>query len=892
MEEDRRELESLWAYYTAAAEIRGRSGRERTVPYEDRLLYPQSAFSLYWFFWQDPAGLNPLTRAFLGDREAMETLAPEGTPPEGQDRWRLEGFPLDENQEAAIRAALSAPVSFIQGPPGTGKTETILNLANRAARLGKTVAIVSTNNSALENIVEKINDPKADGQPGWDWLRRHFARLGNKKNRQEFRGAGPREFRFQNTREAIGPLTVSREGTIGAEDFLGEYPVITSTIHSLKHCFRDGLAYLYDYVIMDESSQTDGVAGLVAMSAAKRLVLVGDPKQLPPVISSDFAQELAARAAEEGWALPKDHLVREDRSFLDVCLDVFGERTAKTVLRCHYRCHPGIIGFCAKEVYKEEGLKICTPNYDQTARVPVKVLWFEGNYCERRALPAKEGEAARVSKHNQKQVRCFMEEEWPRLRERVLEENPPSVCILSPFRGQLASLDEAIRADLARHRRGAEVVLEDRQSEEEGYEPPMLTIHKAQGRGYDIIYLLPVEDGDWEWPWSQKMRLINVAVSRAKKELRVILSTALMERGIQEELTGGYIRPEEGDAAPGEEKDQRFLQKLVGYIREENLSLEQETGVRGYPKSQYEYGFHPSARRSVFDQLPQKRQESPREEDRSKPERCVEAALEKLLADAKEKGIDLALYRNVPLRVLRDGKGALPRLGQDRQELVSIWEKGHLDFVICRKIWEKSPGGTSYSREKLLLAVEVDGEYHRKPGPEGDAQRKRDERKNTLAREVLGADCYDGNRREGQEVRGAGAFAFLRLPTDGTACLETRALWQEAPEELQSRYFPLEDLLEARLEQTREDGWYLRVDLLSWLCAQDSCKEKSLQRAYLRLVAAGLLGEDRTPTGKGQELGLIHVTRAIQLPYYNIAFPRENRDKILELLSRPEEGAP
>ena len=40
-------------------------------------------------------------------------------------------------------------ISVIQGPPGTGKTQTILNIIANILMQGKTVQIVSNNNSAI-----------------------------------------------------------------------------------------------------------------------------------------------------------------------------------------------------------------------------------------------------------------------------------------------------------------------------------------------------------------------------------------------------------------------------------------------------------------------------------------------------------------------------------------------------------------------------------------------------------------------------------------------------------------------------------------------------------------------------------------------------------------------
>ena len=57
-------------------------------------------------------------------------------------------FGLNQSQKLAVERALSSKISIIQGPPGTGKTQTILNIIANIVLNGKTVAVVSNNNSA------------------------------------------------------------------------------------------------------------------------------------------------------------------------------------------------------------------------------------------------------------------------------------------------------------------------------------------------------------------------------------------------------------------------------------------------------------------------------------------------------------------------------------------------------------------------------------------------------------------------------------------------------------------------------------------------------------------------------------------------------------------------
>ena len=65
-------------------------------------------------------------------------------------------FGCNASQQKAVQAAFENQISIIQGPPGTGKTQTILNIVANIILQGKTVMVVSNNNSAIENVVEKM----------------------------------------------------------------------------------------------------------------------------------------------------------------------------------------------------------------------------------------------------------------------------------------------------------------------------------------------------------------------------------------------------------------------------------------------------------------------------------------------------------------------------------------------------------------------------------------------------------------------------------------------------------------------------------------------------------------------------------------------------------------
>lgn len=86
-------------------------------------------------------------------------------------------FGCNISQKKAVEAALTHQVSVIQGPPGTGKTLTILNIIANLLIAGKTVLVVSNNNSAVNNVAEKLE------QEGLGFI---VAKLGSVQKKEEF----------------------------------------------------------------------------------------------------------------------------------------------------------------------------------------------------------------------------------------------------------------------------------------------------------------------------------------------------------------------------------------------------------------------------------------------------------------------------------------------------------------------------------------------------------------------------------------------------------------------------------------------------------------------------------------------------------------------------------
>jgi len=116
---------------------------------------------------------------FVSSETALATyLNPRIFEPRDLAKRRLiYPFGSNSSQLKAVRMAFEHSISVIQGPPGTGKTQTILNIIANILVAGKTVLVVSNNNSATDNVLEKL-------------IKYEFgflaAPLGNSENKERF----------------------------------------------------------------------------------------------------------------------------------------------------------------------------------------------------------------------------------------------------------------------------------------------------------------------------------------------------------------------------------------------------------------------------------------------------------------------------------------------------------------------------------------------------------------------------------------------------------------------------------------------------------------------------------------------------------------------------------
>ena len=268
------------------------------------------------------------------------------------------------------------------------------------------------------------------------------------------------------------PYTIS-ELRRKSNEFIKDYPVIMSTTYSLRQSLSDKI--FYDYVIIDEASQVDLATGALALSCAKRAVIVGDIKQLPNVVDDDM--QIKTDMVFNAYNLKKPYRY-SNHSLLSSVIELF-PNVPKTLLREHYRCHPKIIEFCNKKFYNNQ--LIVHTAYTDKRRPLVVYKTAQGNHARERM--------------NQRQIDIIKQEIIPNEKLENVD-----LGIVTPYRNQTNALqstfqETSIKAD---------------------------TVDKFQGRENEVIILSTVDNEISGF--TDNPNRLNVAVSRAVEQLILVVN--------------------------------------------------------------------------------------------------------------------------------------------------------------------------------------------------------------------------------------------------------------------------------------------------------------------------------------------------------------------------------
>jgi len=267
---------------------------------------------------------------------------------------------------------------------------------------------------------------------------------------------------------------------------------------------------MFDVVIFDEASQTDMASVLPILYRAKKVVVVGDPKQLRHVSFLSKAKQLSfAREIDASKNIAQKFDYR-NTSFLDLFNQQIQSQNQVAFLDEHYRSLPGIISFSNRYFY-DSSLRIMQDKPSNNGVKSQELVAVDG---VRNELGENEMEANLIV------AKCL---------EIIKSQNTDvgycsSIGILSPFRTQIdfikKKLTQEINAkDLAKHK----IILG--------------TAHAFQGDERDVMFISMCVDDDahhGSFMHLNKDDIFNVSLTRAKK-MQYIVHSIQSPKALKEE---------------------------------------------------------------------------------------------------------------------------------------------------------------------------------------------------------------------------------------------------------------------------------------------------------------------------------------------------------------------
>ena len=460
------------------------------------------------------------TAAAHGDRLAIVRDVLLGHRPAAVDPRPVPDYaptPLNGPQEEAVKFALAAQeLAVIHGPPGTGKTTTLVELIRRAVAGGAKVLACAPSNAAVDNLLEKLLgvglEPVRVGHPArvaealrdraLDALveKHPEARQARKYTREaqallkkankwtkEKPVPGEKQALRAEARELLA--VARRTEQTAVERVLAEARVVCGTLTGIDSGTLGPMRF--DLLVIDEACQSPEPACWIPLVRADRVVLAGDPCQLPPTVISQ-------EAAEQGLAV----------SLMERVMGLLGPGVSR-LLTVQYRMHAAVMAFSSAEFYGGElvaGESVAghllrdLPGVADTplTATPVQFIDTAGaGYDEER-------EEDTASRHNPKEaevvVKCVTQ---------LLAAGLPAadIAVITPYNGQARLLRDKL--------------------EETGVEVD--SVDGFQGREKEAVVISLVRSNvEGQIGFLSDVRRTNVALTRARRKLVVVGDSATL----------------------------------------------------------------------------------------------------------------------------------------------------------------------------------------------------------------------------------------------------------------------------------------------------------------------------------------------------------------------------
>lgn len=432
---------------------------------------------------------------------------------------------LNVSQNIAVQHILSSnDIAIVHGPPGTGKTTTIVQAIRLVLQTENQVLVCAPTNTAVDLITEKLKEQGINvlrlGHPARvseDLLKStidgqiqqhvHYKDIKNlRKNAEEyFKMASKYKRVFGKEEQKQRAMYYSEAKNCIKESRLLEDYIIKSLFESSQVICCTPVASTHKAltnkkfrtVFFDEASQALEPMSWIPILKSHRIIFSGDHFQLPPVVKN-------TKAKQNGL----------DKTILDRCTPFNG---VSVLLNRQYRMHERIMHFSNSIFYNNKleadvSVKNTTLSLNEDFEIlnnPVELIDTAGCSYDEMLNPetlsiCNEGEAQLLFNHLAILLQQY---------EAANEKNKISIGIISPYKEQISLLKEKLNS--LDYQFDAVNELE------------IKTIDGFQGEEMDVIYISLVRSNpDSEIGFLSDIRRMNVALTRARKKLIVIMDTA------------------------------------------------------------------------------------------------------------------------------------------------------------------------------------------------------------------------------------------------------------------------------------------------------------------------------------------------------------------------------
>lgn len=328
---------------------------------------------------------------------------------------------LNESQRQAIFKSLYAEeLALIQGPPGTGKSTAIAEIIWQHIRKEprQKILLTSETNLAVDNAIDRLKNGEnnvvkpirfgntenlesegyfysLEAIEDWQksnleqnntvshWINNIAKRISNqddeqidsalekwknhlrKPSNETKKLFADKYLEYVNligaTGSSIGKLNSENKWTSFFRAYLNVFNHKNYQENNFKECNQTNINF--DTVIMDEASKATPPELALPVLFGKKSIIVGDHRQLPPMIDGEEIKDLLFSIGEKTLAKSLSHKEFETSQFERLFLNI--DESIKGTFNTQYRMHPAINEAIA-QFYKEDGGLNCGLPLDET----------------------------------------------------------------------------------------------------------------------------------------------------------------------------------------------------------------------------------------------------------------------------------------------------------------------------------------------------------------------------------------------------------------------------------------------------------------------------------------------------------------------------------------------